>query len=131
MIEVRGLDELIRSIEKMAVIDVRPAVSAAASTFADKLRAGTPVGYSGKLKSSVVQDDEDEHSEVGYEAGVETAGDPELDSVIRPKKAVRSVLVWTRPKELAGVLAATFDSYEGEGVLSLETRMMEAADGVT
>lgn len=97
--------------------------------FSARLRAATPLGYSGKLRDSVVWESDDEEAVVGYEEGVEKAGNPKLDSVIRPTTSGRSVLRWTPVDELEGVMEETFDAYSSTAVSVMETRFSEQIDG--
>jgi hypothetical protein len=121
-IELEGVEELAEKLRNLPTsIDRKPVFGQAASTFAARLRAATPVGYSQKLKDSVIYQVSDESAEVGYEEGVETAGNPELNSVLRPSRKGRSVLrKWVQPEELESVLEETFDAYASEAVILIE-----------
>ena len=127
-VELQGLDELLETIRKIPTsLDRQAVFEDVSQQFSARLRAATPKGYSGKLRDSVVYSASDEQGEVGYESGVETAGDSSLDSVIRPKKRGKSVLArnWVRPSELEAVLQETFDAYTSEGASLMETRFAE------
>jgi hypothetical protein len=124
--KITGLNEVISELKKLpSSIDRAPVLEEVAEIFAARLRAATPRGYSGKLKDSVIYEASDEESFVGYEREVETAGNPALDSVIRPNTRGRSVLKWVSADELGTVLEETFDAYASEGVLFMEERLLE------
>jgi hypothetical protein len=129
-VSVEGVDKITEKLRKMPTsIDRRTIFEEAAQTFAARLRAATPDGYNQKLRDSVIYQVSDESAEVGYEAGVETAGNPDLDSVTRPKTKGRSVLrKWVQAGELESVLEETFDSYAAEAVTLLEEKF---ADGIS
>lgn len=131
-VRIKGLNEIIAKLEKIpARIDSETVLGEASEIFAARLRAATPKGYSGKLKDSVIYESEGEEAFVGYEREVETAGNPDLDSVIRPKTRGRSVLKWVSTDELGTVLEETFDVYSPEGVLFLQDRLVEEINGST
>ena len=129
-IELEGLRETVESIRKIPTsIDRRTIFEDVASTFADRLRAATPPGYSGKLKDSVIYQATDESAEVGYETGVETAGNTVLDGIKRPATRGRSVLrAWVKPADLESVLEETFNAYSAEAVTMLEEAF---SDGIS
>lgn len=126
-IELTGLNETLDEIRKLpAMAGSRSAFEEAAQTFSARLRAATPPGYSGKLKDSVVFEVEDKESLVGYEEGVETSGNPKLDSVREVKTKGKSVIArrkWVQTSDLESVLQETFDSYADEAVSLLEERL--------
>lgn len=127
-VELQGLDELIETIRRIPTsLDRQSVFEDVSQQFSARLRAATPKGYSGKLRDSVVYSADDEQGEVGYETGVETAGDSSLDSVIKPKRRGKSVLArnWVRPAELEAVLQETFDAYTSEGAVFMESRFAE------
>lgn len=127
-VELQGLDELIETIRRIPTsLDRQSVFEDVSQQFSARLRAATPKGYSGKLRDSVVYSADDEQGEVGYETGVETAGDSSLDSVIKPKRRGKSVLArnWVRPAELEAVLQETFDAYASEGTVFMESRFAE------
>lgn len=131
-VKVTGLSEVIAELKKLpSSIDRALVLDEAAEIFAARLRAATPKGYSGKLKDSVIYESSDEGAFVGYEQEVETAGNPALDSVIRPRTQGRSVLKWVSEDELGAVLEETFDAYAAEGVLLMEGRLVEQINGGT
>jgi hypothetical protein len=131
-VRIKGLNEIIAKLEKIpARVDSESALGDVSEIFAARLRAATPKGYSGKLKDSVIYEADGEEAFVGYEREVETAGNPDLDSVIRPQTRGRSVLKWVSADELSTVLEETFDSYSSEGVLFLQKRLVEKIDGGT
>ena len=124
--KITGLNEVISELKKLpSSIDRAPVLEEVAEIFAARLRAATPKGYSGKLRDSVIYEASDEEAFVGYEREVETAGNPALDSVIRPKTRGRSVLRWVSADELSTALEETFDAYAPEGVLFMEERLLE------
>jgi hypothetical protein len=129
---IRGVSEVVASLEKLSSsIDRGPAMQEVAEIFAARLRAATPTGYSGRLKDSVIYEASDGEAFVGYEQEVETAGNPDLDSVTRPRTKGRSVIRWVSADELGTVLEETFDAYATEGVLLLEERLAEQINGGT
>jgi hypothetical protein len=125
-----GLSDVIRELKALPKAVENSGVTGEVSEiFASRLRAATPAGYSGKLKDSVIYGESNDGAFAGYEREVETAGNPKLDSVIRPKIKGRSVLVWVTTDELGSVLEETFDSYVSEGVSFMERRLVEEIDG--
>lgn len=130
--KITGLDEVIAKLNKIpSSIDRAPVLEEVAEIFAARLRAATPKGYSGRLKDSVIYESSKDAASVGYEKEVETAGNPALDSVIRPRTRGRSVLKWVSEDELEAVLAETFDAYAKEGVLFMEEKLAEQINGGT
>lgn len=128
-IRLIGVDGVVRQLKSLPEsIEKSDAFESVAEIFAARLRAATPRGYSGRLKDSVIFEASEERAIVGYEQEVETAGNPSLDSVVRPQTRGRSVLRWVSADELGTVLEETFDAYAAEGVLYLEERL---ADGVS
>jgi hypothetical protein len=77
----------------------------------------------------VIYEASEDEALVGYEREVETAGNPDLDSVIRPKTRGRSVLKWVSTDELSTVLEETFDSYSQEAVTFMGDRFAEEING--
>lgn len=131
-VKVTGLDEVISELKKLpSSIDQGQVLGEVSEIFAARLRAATPKGYSGKLKDSVIYESSDEEAFVGYEREVETAGNPDLDSVIRVATRGRSVIKWVSADELGTVLEETFDAYAPEGVLFMEERLLEQINGRT
>lgn len=127
-----GLNEVVAELKKLpSSIDRALVLEEAAEIFAARLRAATPIGYSGRLKDSVIYESSEDVASVGYEKEVETAGNPALDSVIRPQTRGRSVLKWVSEGELEAVLEETFDAYSAEGVLFMEERLAEQINGST
>jgi hypothetical protein len=115
-----GIDEVIKSLGDIdSVLDRSGILDSLAEDFADELREATPPGYSKRLKDSV----ERTESEVGYEQGVETAGDKSLDSVTRVSVRGRTVLRrsrWVQPEGLEEVLMSTVAKSAGGSVLKFE-----------
>lgn len=131
-IKVTGLNEVVAKLEKLKTsVDSEAVLVEVSEIFAARLRAATPKGYSGRLKDSVIYEASEESAFVGYEKEVETAGNPELDSVLKPKTRGRSVLKWVSTDELSAVLEETFDAYATEGVTFMEQRFAEEVDGST
>lgn len=131
-VKITGLNEVVRELEKLpSTIDFGEIYTDTGNIFAARLRAATPPGYSGKLRDSVIYEVSDDEALVGYEKDVETAGNPQLDSVIRPKTKGRSVLKWVPADELETVLEETFDAYAAEGVTYMERKLSEQIDGGT
>lgn len=126
--ELVGLDEVISAVRRISTaIDRRAVFEDVAQQFSARLRAATPKGYSGRLKDSVIYAVDDEQAEVGYEAGVETAGDPSLDSVLKPRRKSKSVLArnWVKADQLESVLQEAFEAYAPDGVILMESRLLE------
>lgn len=131
-VKLIGLEDVVRAISGIpTVIDRESVYDEVSQTFAARLRAATPAGYSGKLQESVIYEVSEAAAEVGYEQEVETAGNSDLDSVIRSKTRGRSVLRWVSVDELSTVLEETFDAYASEGVTFMSDRFSEQIDGGT
>ena len=129
--EIRGLDEFVDKLKSLpSVIDRQGPLKEVSSKFESVLVEATPPGYSGKLKNSVVSAVSDEEAIVGYEGGVETAGNPKLDSVTRPRTRGRSVL-WVRVDSLEQVFEDAFGSFSSEAASVLESRFAEQVDGIS
>ena len=125
-VKITGLKEVIAELKKLpSSIDRAAVLEEVAEIFAARLRAATPKGYSGKLRDSVIYESSEDGAFVGYEQEVETAGNPALDSVIRPQTRGRSVIKWVSTDELGTVLEETFDAYAAEGVLFMENKLVE------
>lgn len=124
-IEILGLEETLDAIRAMpTVIDRARAFTPVADQFKARLTDATPIGYSGKLKKSVIAQVDDEQAIVGYEEGVETAGNPKLDSVTRPRTRGRSVL-WVHAESLEELMAQEFEDFESTAVSVLEESFAE------
>lgn len=120
-VELKGVDEVIEAIRSLPTsFDTKTVFSAVSERFADRLRAATPPGYSGRLAKSVLWQADEDEGLVGYEEGVERAGNPALDSVIRPRTRGRSVLKWVAVDELESILEETFTAYAPEAVTYME-----------
>lgn len=129
--EILGLQETISAIKAIPlVIDREKAFADVAGQFKARLTDATPIGYSGKLKKSVIAQVDDEEAIVGYEEGVETAGNPKLDSVTRPRTRGRSVL-WVSAESLEELLAQEFEDFEGTAVSVLEELFAEQINAGT
>ena len=126
-ISTDGLDDVIDALRSLPTsIDREPVFADVSQRFAARLRAATPKGYSGKLRDSVVYSADSDSGVVGYEPGVETAGDSSLDSVTRLKTKGRTVLKrWVKPEELESVLTEAFDAYASEAVSVMSERFSE------
>lgn len=143
-VSVEGLDDIIEAIRKIpSSLDRETIFSDVADEFADRLKSATPEGYSGKLEESVLFRASNDEAEVGYEDGVESAGNPAYDSVTAARGTTtgRSVLArravprrprrtWVQTSELQSVLQETFDSYAPEAVTTLEAHFAEEIDNV-
>lgn len=126
-----GVDETIESLSGLpSVIERRPPLEEVSREFAGVLKESTPKGYSGRLPSSVKADVDDDEAVVGYEAGVETAGNPKLDSVLRARRRGRSVL-WVRAEDLESVMSGAVEQYSPTAVSVLEARFAEQLNGVS
>lgn len=132
MIRVNGLDEVIDAIRRIPTsLDTRVVLSEVSEVFSDRLRAATPPGYSGKLSQSVLWEADDEKGIVGFEEGVERAGNPELESVTRPRTRGRSVLRWVPVEELETVLEDSFLAFADEGVAAMESAFADQINGLS
>lgn len=128
---VSGLEKTIDSVRRLpSSIGLRSIYDEVCQEFSARLRAATPLGYSGQLKDSVVYEASDEQGIVGYEPGVETAGDERLDSVLRVRQRGQSVLSknWVRPSQLEAIFQESLDSYSQEGAALMQSRI---ADGLS
>jgi hypothetical protein len=124
-IEIQGLEETIDALQALpTVIDRGQVFSQVSTQFKQKLTAVTPAGYSGKLQRSVIDEVSDEQAVVGYEAGVEKAGNPKLDSVTRPRTRGRSVL-WVRVEDLEDLATQEFEDFEDTAVSVMESAFLE------
>jgi len=123
-IVLEGLDDVVSSVRAFpASVDTSSAFEEIGQEFSARLRAATPKGFSGRLKDSVMYELAAEGDEVvvGYEEGVQTAGDEKLDSVRRPRTKGSSVLRrWIQAEDLESVLEETLDAYADEAVSVLE-----------
>lgn len=116
-----GLGDVIQSLREYPdSLDVSSVLERVTTEFERKLKESTPPGYSGRLQRSVVSSEDGDEILVGYEEGVETAGNPRLDSVLRPKTRGRSVL-WVKPSKLDEILASTADGFGSEAVSMFES----------
>ena len=123
--EIVGLQEAIAALRAIpTVIDREKVFTDVSNQFKARLVDATPIGYSGKLKKSVIAEVDEEQALVGYEEGVETAGNPKLDSVTRPRTRGRSVL-WVHAESLEELLAQEFEDFEGTAVSVLEESFAE------
>jgi hypothetical protein len=120
---LEGSEELFSALRSLIDdLDIHSSTSAAAKSMAERLRDNTPPGYSRKLPESVMfSQAAPGEFVIGYERGVESAGDPQLDSVTRPRTSGRSVLArprreWVDADRLASVLEQTFEDYSKESV---------------
>jgi len=125
-----GLDEVVSRLRALPTsIDRESAMAEVAEDFSAILRAETPAGYSQKLPDSVLAEIGPDAAVVGFDERVETAGDPSLDSVTRPRTRGRSVIRrWVKSEELAALTEDLFDSHSGRLVSVLERRL---ADGIS
>lgn len=123
-VELKGVDEVLDAIRQLPTsFDTRSVFEGVSERFADRLRAATPPGYSGRLEKSVLWQADEEEGLVGYDEGVERAGNPALDSVIRPNTRGRSVLKWVAVDELESILEETFTAYAPEAVTYMESEL--------
>lgn len=132
-LEVTGLSDLVESLRRLPTsLNRSPVFEEVAQQFSARLRAATPVGYSEKLKDSVLYEVGELEARVGYEPGVETAGDESLDSVLQPRQRGRTVLSrnWVRPLELEVILQETLDAYTGDAASVMESRLAEGLNGL-
>lgn len=120
-ISLRGLDEVVEKIKAIPTALGRDTVfDGATKEFTVLLASKTPPGYSGRLGRSVLSASVDGGSVVGFDEGVETAGDSALDGRRKSRKRRRR---WVSVDELETVLMASADEYMG----SFEGSVLEAA----
>lgn len=135
MITIRGVDETIEAMVSMPDrLGVDTVLADVSHEFSGRLRAATPVGYSGDLQSSVMSVPEPGRSVVGYGKGVETAGgESRRKSVLYRKETMSRKRIWVPSEELASILFEAFSAYEKDGVERLESSLAEAVNrgGVT
>lgn len=125
-VEIQGLEETIAALRDVpTVLDRQKALSEVASQFKERMTEVTPVGYSGRLKRSVLAEAGEDEARVGYESGVETAGNPKLDSVLKVRTRGRSVL-WVPVADLEETLAQEFEDFEGVALSVLEASFAES-----
>jgi hypothetical protein len=85
-----------------------------AKRFADSLEARTPIGFTGKLKATVLVEQIDDYTfAAGFSSGVERPGNTVLDA---KKKTGRSVL-WVGRDELEDIFEDAIGEFRGESVL--------------
>lgn len=88
-IEISGLDEAKSVLLRMTDGSVATnAIASATDEFKRVIAEATPEGYSRRLPRSVASQIDGDLALVGYEPGVEVAGNPDLDSVVRPQTGV-------------------------------------------
>ena len=127
-----GLDDTLEALSEIpSVIERSGLVAETAKKFEGRLRAATPTGYSGRLRESVLGEESDGKSLVGYDRAVETAGNPRLDSVVRPETEGKSVLRWTHVGELEAVLQETVAAFSSEGISTMKSIFARQIDGGT
>jgi hypothetical protein len=134
-VSVAGLDETIAAVQRLpATMGLAAAFESAGQRMSAIVREATPPGYNRRLEDSVIYEADETGLRVGYESGVESAGNPDLDSVTRPRTAGRSVLAnrrrrqWSKPEELASVLEESYEAHADE-ILSIIERSV--ADGIS
>jgi hypothetical protein len=124
-ITVTGLDEAISAIESLpSVLDRMRVFEDVSAQFKQRLTSTTPAGYSGRLQKSVLSQVDDEQGLVGYESGVETAGNPKLDSITRPRTRGRSVL-WVHVADLEELVTQEAEDFGDIGVSVMESAFLE------
>lgn len=129
LVSLVGLESLKEKLGDLpTVLDSSQALADVARQFKDRMSAVTPAGYSGRLKRSVIAEFDAEEVRVGYESGVETAGNPKLDSVLKPRTRGRSVF-WVPAADLGELLAQDFEDFEGEALSVLAASFGEMLDG--
>lgn len=124
-VSLHGLDDVLASLQKIPTSLTSESVfDEIGQQFSARLRAATPKGYSGRLRDSVVYEVKGSEVLVGYEEGVETAGNPKLDSVRAVQTKGKTVLRrWVQPDDLESVLEETFDAYAGDATTVFERRL--------
>jgi len=126
---IRGLEDVLEAFRDLpSVLERSDAVADVARRFRAQMTAVTPAGYSGRLGRSVLAEFDQNEARVGYEEGVETAGNPRLDSVMRGRTSGRSVL-WVSPADLGELLSQEFEDFEGEAMSVLENSYAGVIDG--
>ena len=116
---ITGLQDTISAVRDLpTTVGLQSAFSDAAQRVSAIVRERTPPGYSGRLPESVLVEEGELGFLVGYESGVETAGDSKYDSVRVPKTSGRSVLArkktWASVEDLQSVLEDAIDGNSGE-----------------
>jgi len=132
-IRVEGLDEVVAAFSGVPKrLDPVAILTRVATQFENRLRAVTPLGWSGKLPASVISEVAGDTVRTGYEAGVETAG-----TKPRPRRAKgqhhQSVLhrtKWVRPAKLIGIFAEAFDAFSAEASSTIETELAAEVERV-
>lgn len=123
---ITGIGDVIQTLRDIPDSSgVRDALEGAASEFQSRLSSATPVGYSGRLQKSVVSVQDGDQFLVGYEEGVETAGNPDLDSVLKPRTRGKSVL-WVPAATLGEILEAEVQSFQPEALSIMETEFLRS-----
>lgn len=119
-VTVNGLKETIDAIRSVPTsIDRETIFSDSAESFASVLAEATPKGWSGKLPKSVIF----QGSVVGYEEGVETAGNRSLDG---KRKGSR----WASVEQLETVLQDAIGNYMTSFSGSVLSQFAEEVDSV-
>lgn len=119
-VTVSGLRETIDAIRSIPTAVGRETLLAeAAEDFVPVLAEATPRGWSGKLPRSVLA----QGGVVGYEAGVETAGNPSLDGKRRRTR-------WASVEQLETVLQDAIEDYISSFSGSVLAQFAEEVDSV-
>lgn len=127
-VDLLGLGSVVQSLRDYPdSLDIDSVLEKVTDAFEAKLEDATPPGYSGKLQRSVVSEEDGDTIIVGYEEGVETAGNPRLDSVLRAKTRGRSVL-WVPPSRLDEILDQTATAFKPEAFSIFETTVFGGED---
>lgn len=107
-VEVSGIEGVAEKARLLpSTMGVESAFESAGRRMQAILRDRTPGGYSQKLPASVMYEATEDGFVVGYDAGVESAGNAALESAARPRTQGRSVLArrqWVGVDELHSIL---------------------------
>jgi hypothetical protein len=127
-IEVSGLEEARSVLLRMTDGSVSAnAIAFGADEFKRVISEATPEGYSRRLPRSVSSQIDGDSALVGYEPGVEVAGNPEFDSVVRPQTQGESVLRQRRWTPKGRRNSVRRDRRKWVSVNELESVLQEAA----
>lgn len=123
-VSLQGLPQVIEAIRSIPTSIGRETVfSQAADEFATVLSERTRPGWNRRLGKSVLSQPTGEGYAVGYEVGVETAGNGSLDGRRRRSR-------WVSVNELETVLQETADEFLGAFSGSVLAQFAEGVDSV-
>lgn len=130
-IDLKNAEETLKKLQRVpTAMDRLVVLEEVAEDLHEAVQDETPDGWSGKLRDSVLMHSTSDEAVVGYDDEVETAGNPALDSVLRPRTRGRSVRVWVKPDDLQTVLEAVVAEYLDEDLDGVKQRFLEELDRV-